>query len=110
MLLNIFANQRLKEHKGDVIQTCLSLSHKWSGYFDKEKVLEIVADNQNYLNAQLDFDEKQLGYYTKKFKEKFEGCTKKKVEDWQELVVDIMVAIVLGDKMPDRPRGFRFDF
>ena len=110
MLLKILSEKKIKEH-GGIIPAYVKLNKKHTSIFDFDKVWEVVDDNKNYLNATLNFDETQLKHYTTKFRGKFKDTIKVKDVDWEELVIDLMVIMLLRDNLPKSNPfgGFRFN-
>jgi len=107
ILLNILANKKIKQY-GGYIQTHYTLNKKYNPYFDFDKVWEVIESNKNYLNADPRFDETQLDWYVKKFKEKFEPTVKRKDVDWKEMVIDLMIIMTLNNNLPTND-SFRFN-
>ena len=103
-------NSNSRNPDQDAIVNCYaSLNAKYKNTFDFDKVWEVVEGNKNYLNATPDFDETQLKHYTTKFKEKFKDTVKVKDVDWEELVIDLLVIMLLRDNLP-KPNRFNFNF
>ena len=107
MLLQSLASSKISEY-GGIVEAYAALNHKYQKSFDWDKVWVVVEDNPNYLNATPKMDETQLKFYTKKFIEKFKGCSKDEI-DLEQFVEDLLVIMALKTNINFTQKGNNID-